>query len=149
MKHADYLFMNNELIAMPLFEERISPLLDVSERFVIYEINQGKITQKAVVNINEPSERGRVLKLREIGVSLIISGAVSRYLSYIISDTGLKHIPWASGPVDEVIECYLNNTLITVRPSGGSCGGILKKRKNDAGIICGENSKKNHEGEIG
>lgn len=128
--------MDSELIAMPVFEERISPLLDVSEKFVIYEINDRKITQRAVLNINSVSERTRIQKLKEIGVSVIISGAVSRYLSYIIIDSGMKHIPWASGPVDDVIKSYITGSLVTTRPEEGSCGGILKKRKKGTGIIC-------------
>lgn len=138
--------MNNELIAMPIFEERISPLLDVSEKFVIYEINDKKVTQKAIVNINAVSERARVEKLRDIGVSLIISGAVSRYLSYIITECGLKHIAWASGPVDEVINLYLNNTLVTSRPESGSCAGILKSGKDNRESRCMK-GKKRHDNE--
>ena len=139
--------MNNELIALPVFEERISPLLDVSEKFVIYEINDKKITQKAIVNINATSERVRIEKLRDIGVSLIISGAVSRYLSYIITECGLKHIAWASGPVDEVINLYLNNTLVTSRPASGSCGGMLKSEKVNRGSRCMKGKEKhNNEG---
>jgi len=139
--------MYNELIAMPIFEERISPLLDVSETFVIYEVNNRKITQRAVININAMSERMRIQKLKEIGVSLIISGAVSRYLSYIISGCDIKHIPWASGPVDEVIESYLNDTLLTVKPTGGSCGGILRIKKEHAGRRCRNGEKKSDEEE--
>ena len=138
--------MNSEIIAMPLFEERISPLLDVSERFVIYNINDRKITQRAIVNINSSSEKTRIQRLKEIGVTVIISGAVSRYLSYIISDSGLKHIPWASGPVDEVIESYLKETLITVMPRGGSCGGMLRKQKENPEPGCSKAKKTDREG---
>lgn len=114
--------MDNELIAMPVFEERISPLLDVSERFVIYEINNKRIVQRIVVSISDVPDITRIQKLKEIGVSVIISGAVSRHLSHIITESGVKHIPWANGPVDEIIKLYIEETLFTARPDSGSCG---------------------------
>ena len=127
--------MKSKLIAIPVFEERISPLLDVSSRFVLYEINKGAVTQRIVINIDADSDRSRIQKLKEIGVGVIISGAVSRYLSYIITETGIRHIPWNSGPVDEVIKSFLNNTLEPVIPKGGSCGGMMRKRKLTTGSV--------------
>ncbi|PKL17908.1 MAG: hypothetical protein CVV49_08630 [Spirochaetae bacterium HGW-Spirochaetae-5] len=121
--------MKSELIAMPVFEERISPLLDVSERFVLFEVKNKRVTQRIVINVNAETDRMRIQKLKELGVALIISGAVSRFLSFIISDIGIRHISWISGPVDEAIESFLNGTLEPVQPKGGSCGGMMRKRK--------------------
>jgi predicted Fe-Mo cluster-binding NifX family protein len=138
--------MKSELIAMPVFEERISPLLDVSERFALFEVKDKMITQKIIININAETDRMRIHKLKELGVAVIISGAVSRYLSYIIDENGIKHIPWISGRIDEVIKSFLNNTLQSVPPENGSCGGMMRKRKLIAGDACikepGINNKK-------
>ena len=140
--------MKSKLIAIPVFEERISPLLDVSERFVLFEVKENEVTQKIVIKLNVDSDRMRILKLKEIGVAVIISGAVSRYLSHIISETGIKHIPWISGPVDEVIESYLDNTLQSVLPEKGSCGGMMRKRKLVTGAACGNGAAENKKKEI-
>lgn len=121
--------MKSELIAIPVFEERISPLLDVSERFVLFEVKGSTVTQKIEISINAETDRFRIQKLKELGVAVIISGAVSRYLSHIIIETGMKHIPWINGPVDEVIKSFLNNTLHSVIPENGSCGGMMRNRK--------------------
>jgi len=140
--------MKSKLIAIPVFEERISPLLDVSERFVLFEVTGNAVTQKIVININSETERLRIQKLKEIGVAVIICGAVSRYLSYIISETGIKHIPWISGPVDEVIKSFIDNTLQSVLPAKGSCGGMMRKRKLVTGAACGNGSAENDKKEI-
>ena len=140
--------MKSKLIAIPVFEERISPLLDVSERFVLFEVKGSEVTQKIAINISAETDRLRIQKLKEIGVAVIISGAVSRYLSYIISETGIKHVPWISGPVDEVIKSYLNNTLQSVLPEKGSCGGMMRKRKLVTGAACGNVSAENDKKEI-
>ena len=121
--------MKSELIAIPVFEERISPLLDVAERFVIYEVNEKQITQKIIISLNAETERMRIQKLKELGVSVIVSGAVSRYLSCIIEESGIRHIPWIIGRIDDVIILYLENALISVLPEKGSCGGMMRKRR--------------------
>jgi len=140
--------MKSELIAIPVFEERVSPLLDVSEKFVIYEIKDGLITQRIIININADSDRMRIQKLKEIGVAVIISGAVSRYLANIIVDTGLRHVPWISKPVDEVINSFLNDTLESVFPAKGSCGGMLRKGKLISDTACCKEEIKNNKKEI-
>jgi len=124
--------MKSELVAIPVFDERISPLLDVSERFVLFEVKDCTVAQRIVVSINAVNERSRIQKLKELGVAVIISGAVSRYLSHIIMENGIRHIPWISGPVDAAIESFLNNTLHSVLPENGSCGGMIRKRKRFA-----------------
>jgi predicted Fe-Mo cluster-binding NifX family protein len=127
--------MKSELIAIPVFEERISPLLDVSERFVLYEVKDKRVTQRIVINVNAETDRMRIQKLYELGVSVIISGAVSRYLSGIITGTGMRHISWISGPVDEVIVSFLNDTLEPVPPKGGSCGGMMRRGRLIADVL--------------
>ena len=128
---------------MPVFEERISPLLDVSERFALFEVKDKLITQKIIININAETDRMRIYKLKELGVDVIISGAVSRYLSYIIDETGIKHIPWVSGRVDEIITSFTNNTLQSVLPANGSCGGMMRKRRVIDGNPCSKESNIN------
>ena len=60
--------MKNELVAIPVFQDRISPLLDVANRFVIFEIVDNEISQKMVVFVHDDCERLRIEKLKELGV---------------------------------------------------------------------------------
>ena len=69
--------MNTELIALPVFQERISPLMDVSDRYAIFETAEGLIRHKIDISLNAESELQRVERLKEIGVNTIICGAVS------------------------------------------------------------------------
>lgn len=132
--------MNTQLIAIPEFQERVSPLLDEARRFILMEITEGQIVQRSTVSINADSAALRVSKLREIGVIVIISGAVSGYLSRIISENGFQHYSWVSGPVDDVIAAYLEGKLKLspdctkpCRGTGRSCGrGIVNGKKNIA-----------------
>lgn len=103
--------MKQEMVAMPVYQERISPLLDVAQKFAIYEINDDEIKQKITVDINVESEPLRIEKLKELGVTVVIGGAVSGFVSSVIAEKGIHLISWINGPADEVINHYLNHTL--------------------------------------
>jgi predicted Fe-Mo cluster-binding NifX family protein len=103
--------MISEFIAVPSFQERVSPLLDVSDRYAIFETENGEIKQKVTITV--PSESGpqRIEKLKDIGVNTIICGAVSGYVAHIVDEKGIRLFPMIYGPIDEVIEQYLNHSL--------------------------------------
>jgi predicted Fe-Mo cluster-binding NifX family protein len=118
--------MNNEMVAIPVYQERVSPLLDVAKKFALYELEQGEIRQKLVVDIHAENEAFRVEKLREMGVSVIIGGAVSGFVGRLIGEKGMLLIPWICGPVEEVIERYIKHELEC--PDGGKPGCGRGKR---------------------
>lgn len=99
------------MVAMPVFQERISPLFDVAKKFVIFKIENGIIKQKLVLDINTESEAVRIDRLKELGVSVIISGAVSCIVSHLICEKGLNLIPWVDGPVDKIIDKYMRDEM--------------------------------------
>lgn len=120
--------MNNELIAIPIFQERISPLLDEARRFALYEIADGIITQKIILNVDIETDAMRICKLKDIGVTAIISGAVSGYLSRYIVEKGLRHYPWVKGTIDEAIEAYLEGGLAECFAGIRRCEGGRRKK---------------------
>jgi len=136
---AKYNIMNNELIAIPVFQERISPLLDEARRFALFEISDGIITQKIVLNVDLETDAMRICKLKDMGVTTLISGAVSGYLSRYIVEKGVRHFPWVNGTIDEVIEIYLKGGLAECFAGKRRCEGGRRKRccinGNDGSLI--------------
>jgi len=120
--------MNNELIAIPVFQERISPLLDEARRFALFEISDGIITQKILLNVDLETDAMRICKLKDMGVTTLISGAVSGYLSRYIVEKGVRHFPWVNGTIDEVIEAYLSGGLAECFAGKRRCEGGRRKR---------------------
>ncbi len=120
--------MKIEMIAVPVFQDRISPLMDVSNRYMIYETEDGEIKQKIDINLNADAEPQRVEKLKDIGVDTIICGAISGYVAGIVGEKGMRLLPMIYGPIDEVIDSYLHNTLGSYCPGPTDCAG--RKRKS-------------------
>lgn len=114
--------MNTELIALPVFQERISPLMDVSDRYAIFEASEGTVRHKIDISLNAESELQRVEKLKEIGVNTIICGAVSGCIARVIDEKGIRLISMVYGPVEEIITHYLAGSLATYCPGPAACG---------------------------
>ncbi|HOT46474.1 MAG TPA: NifB/NifX family molybdenum-iron cluster-binding protein [Spirochaetota bacterium] len=138
--------MKNELIAVPVFQERVSPLMDVSNRYMIYETEDGRIKQRIAISLNADGESQRVEKLKEIGVNTIICGAVSGYIAHLVSDRGMRLLSMIYGPIDEIITNYLQNTLGSYC-SGGGCNGRKRQRRGQCGRDSGRARQKNASGE--
>ena len=114
-------YMNSELIAIPVFQDRISPLLDEARKFILFEVSDGEITQKIAVTLDLSTCLMRIARLKELGVMTIVSGAVSGRVSDIIIECGIRHYPWNNGDVNEVMEMYINNRLQPCRASVNQC----------------------------
>ena len=51
--------MKTEKIAIPYHEQRISPLIDLSEHFIITEVNDGKKSGQEQINLQRRNELSR------------------------------------------------------------------------------------------
>ncbi len=134
--------MKSELIAVPVFQNRVSPLLDVSSRYAIFETVDGHIKQKMDISLNTECETRRVEKLKEIGVDTIICGAVSGCVAHIINEKGMRLLPMIYGPVEEIIEHYPTDTLSSYCPGPGRCSGRPGQRFGKCGRKSAVNKNK-------
>ncbi|MBN2160134.1 MAG: hypothetical protein JW807_12120 [Spirochaetes bacterium] len=126
--------MKNELIALPVYQERVSPLMDVSSKYAIYETIDGVIQHRSDISLAASGELQRVEKLKELGVTTIICGAVSCCVADMIVEKGMRLLPMIYGSIDEIVEKYLNHTLSSDGQStaDSACRG-KKRRKQCSG----------------
>lgn len=103
--------MKNEIIALPVFQDRLSPLLDEARRFVIISLTGDAIAERTIIEINEHSAFIRIERLKEMGVTAILCGAVSDVLARFIIDREFQLYSWMNGTVNEVVEQYMKGTL--------------------------------------
>jgi predicted Fe-Mo cluster-binding NifX family protein len=120
--------MKHEMVAVPVYQERVSPLLDVAKKFAMYEIEDGEIKQKIIADIHPEDETQRIDKLKEIGVSVIIGGAVSSFVSELIRGKGIRLISWISGSVDNVIDLYIKGEVKSFPDKVSGCGRRIRQR---------------------
>jgi predicted Fe-Mo cluster-binding NifX family protein len=101
-------------IAIPIWNERISPVFDVAQKLAIMTVEAGDVSYCEEKELGAtPYEKIRILK--ESNVSLLICGAISGPLMMQIRCAGIEVVFDICGPVSEVVEAFLADQLGTER----------------------------------
>jgi len=118
-------------IAIPVWRKSVSTVFDSANRLIIINFEAGRIKDRSKIKFIESTIISKTARLRELGVQVLVCGAISRPLVNMITASGIKVIPFVRGTVDEVINAYFNDCLPDNRfVMPGCCQGewIGKKR---------------------
>jgi predicted Fe-Mo cluster-binding NifX family protein len=98
-------------VAIPQWQGRVSPVLDVAERLLVVDLAaDGEVSrQDAALAAAGPLERAR--QLRQTGAEVLICGAISRPLELALQGSGIQIIPHTCGQVEEVLAAFINGQL--------------------------------------
>ena len=98
-------------IAVPVWRDRVSPVFDVAGSLRLVDLEDGTPLRRSDANIQEDDPGVRVQKLSELGVDVLICGAISRPLETMLTAAGVKVIAQVCGGVEEVLEAYRSGRL--------------------------------------
>lgn len=98
-------------IAIPTWNGYVSPVFDTAQRLLVVDVADGAETKRSEHRIQEQLLPQRVARLNELGVEVLICGAVSRPLAGMIAASGIALVPFISGECDEVLSAYLRGQL--------------------------------------
>ncbi len=110
-------------IAIPVWNDRISPVFDTSRRLLVVDFSGNAEVSRVEHEFVEPFSPVRVRRLREIGIELLICGAVSNPVACLIEAAGIGIVPWVSGNVDEVLGAFAREQLTDSRYRMPGCRG--------------------------
>lgn len=97
--------------ALTIWDGRISPVFDVSREALVLTIEGGVVLERRRELIVAPSATGRVQHLSELGVQLLVCGAISEPIQQELVDRGIRVIGFTAGAVDEVLVSLLAGRL--------------------------------------
>ena len=97
--------------AIPIFDDRISPVFDAARRLVLVDIEQGREVYRTEQALEEPELGRRARRVAELGVDVLICGAISRPLEAMLWSVGVEVIPQICGPVEEVLRAFMLGEL--------------------------------------
>ena len=111
-------------LAIPVWEGRVSPVLDTAKRLLIVRLEDGRVVGRDEAPLREQAPPARASALSQLGIHLLICGALSAQLQAAIAGHGMDLISWTMGPVDEVLHAYLAGELDDPRYAmpGGPAG---------------------------
>jgi predicted Fe-Mo cluster-binding NifX family protein len=98
-------------LAVPVWGNRISPVLDSATRLLILEVKEGGELSRSEIDLDEKAPSRRCQRMLSLGVDALICGAVTRSLSDMIRASGIFLIPGVSGPPDEVLHACMEGKL--------------------------------------
>ncbi len=93
-------------VAIPVWEDRVSSVLDFSQRLVVVELNDAGEVGRVQIALSDQSPFVRLGKLRELGINVLICGAVSQPLASASTAQGIQLLPYVTGRVDDVLKAY-------------------------------------------
>jgi predicted Fe-Mo cluster-binding NifX family protein len=116
-------------VAIPTRGERISPVFDAAGQVLLVDFEEEKESSRCVAPLPADPLTGRVTRLRELGVTALICGGISRTLRQMIEASGIRVYPWMAGPVEEVLKAFLSNQLPDPRWTMPGCGDRDRRRR--------------------
>jgi predicted Fe-Mo cluster-binding NifX family protein len=98
-------------VAISLWNGRISPIFDESNRILLVDISnkQEKRRGEELLLVHNPFERAKLLL--KLGVDLLICGMISQAQQTAIASTGIRIIPHICGAMEEVIAAFLDGRI--------------------------------------
>jgi predicted Fe-Mo cluster-binding NifX family protein len=98
-------------IAIPMHSGRIAPVFDTATSLLLVDVETGEVVSRREAMLTETDAMRRTQSLRDLGVGVLICGAVSRELATSVQTAGIAMLPWTAGPVEEVLTAYLAQQL--------------------------------------
>ena len=122
-------------IGITVWKNRISPLFDSAQMLLIAEIKNGTITGKHYEPFHLDFPSSKAIRIYNLGVRVVICGAVSHFLANMIEAYGIRIIPFVAGDVNKVIDAYLKGNLPTQKFQMPGCGIRRRRRFRSAGSL--------------
>ena len=98
-------------IAIPIFHNRVSPILDTCTRLLIID-SDGKVDiekREIPFDVYSPSERFEIVK--NMNPDAIICCGISDVFDKMIQSAGIRLISGIAGDVEEVAKAFLSNRI--------------------------------------
>lgn len=89
----------------------IAPLFDESHEIRLVEARRGRVVQECAHLLAGVLPLRRALELEEVGVNLLVCGAISRPLLETLEANGIHVIPFVTGRTRDLVHAWLNGSL--------------------------------------
>ena len=113
---------------------RVSPVFDVAKRLLVVDVAGRTEVGRKETGIEETQLVLRAKRVAELGVNVLICGAISRPLEALLAWAGVRVIPRTCGAVEEVLRAFLAGQLTDeafLMP--GCCGRRRRARRRHRG----------------
>jgi predicted Fe-Mo cluster-binding NifX family protein len=114
-------------VALAVWNERISPVFDVSRQVTLFDVEEGLVKARRDVPLGSGNPVQKVEQLASLKVETVICGAISRPLSAMLAAHGIHVIPFVAGGIEDVVLAYLGGFLPSPAWAMPGCGGRRRR----------------------
>ena len=100
-----------ERVAIPVFESRVSPVLDSCQRMVVVDIEKGSEIRRQELILNKMSIHERIEVMARWGIRKIICAGVSDVMCRFIAGKNIALVSGIAGELEKIINAYICNRL--------------------------------------
>jgi len=108
-------------LAIPIYNDNISNVFDFAHKLLLVDIENGKEANRSEVALENQFLPQRAGQLKNLGVDVLICGAISRVLASMVITSGIQVLPYVTGEVDDVLQAYLTGQLVKPEFSMPGC----------------------------
>lgn len=122
--------LQNEVVAITVWQGRISPVFDVAAEFLICELSDDGVIQKKTVSPQEGTIYQKMDLLLQHRVTILVCGAISRFAEETMSDHRIVTHSFRAGNTEDLIRALLVGSIEAERFSMPGC---ICRRKSGPG----------------
>ena len=97
-------------LAIPLWNDCVSPVLDTAERLLVVDIQGGQVLSRSELRFegkNVELNAGIIAEHADV----LVCGALSRMMSSYFDSRGIAVYPWIMGEVDAIIRIFTDGKV--------------------------------------
>ncbi len=101
--------------AIPIWDGKISPVFDTASNLLIIQVEDNIETSRFEAHLDGQNLSRRCSRIHDLGVDVLICGAISRPFYRMLVAGGVDVIPWITGPAEDILDAWMNGNLFHSR----------------------------------
>ncbi len=122
-------------VALAVWGSEVSPVFDFAHRILVVQWDKDHERARYRYEIPDEPMAARAERLRELGVNVLVCGAISNSLADMVRGLGITLIPWKCGLIEEVLVAYVSGALEDPRFSlpgaGNGCAVEIQRCRDE------------------
>jgi len=127
------IILKNMKIAIPCWQNIVSPVFDVAGMVLLIEIADGRELNRQTSSLSGNDPLARVRQIVVLGADMLICGAISGQLESMLRSAGVRVVSNICGGVEDVLSAFLRGALIDTPFLMPGCYGRKQRSRHRYG----------------
>lgn len=117
------------MLAVPVHQDRVSPLFDVASRVRVLELSRAGREDRGSLLLEGMNPAQRVTLLKRVGVQCLVCAGISGSCAALLRSAGIRVVDGVVGDVEEVVDAQQGGRIMEERFRMPGCGAGWRHRK--------------------